>query len=315
MRSRRSVSPTSTSRSRRPVCGPRSSKQEEAPSDPDLLRIRACQEFEGRAQGHGEEHQGHRRRAQLAAAPQVPAGAAGYPRGHRPAAGAQGIKQAGGGMKIGAATTYRELLESKELGALYPLIAEVSEHIGDLQVRNAGTIGGGLAHADPAADMPPVMLVLDATFLLQSAGGKRSVAARKFFKGPFTTAMKPNELLIEIQLPAPPKGAGMGGAYASFEQAASGYALVGAAALIAVAKGMITRAELAFTGLADTPFLAPAAAKLVGTSGDELISQVAAAAVAGVEANDDIHAGAEYRTHLATVAARRALTQALERAG
>jgi carbon-monoxide dehydrogenase medium subunit len=107
----------------------------------------------------------------------------------------------------------------------------------------------------------------------------------------------------------------MGGAYASFEQAASGYALVGAAALIAIAKGMITRAELAFTGLADTPFLAPAAVKLVGTSGDELISQVAAAAVAGVEANDDIHAGAEYRTHLATVAARRALTQALGRAG
>src|SRR2546425_2372189 len=81
--------------------------------------------------------------------------------------------------------------------------------------------------------MPPVMLVLDATFLLQSQGGKRSVAARKFFKGPFTTAMKPNELLTEIQLPAPPKGAGMGGAYASFEQAASGYALAGAAALIA----------------------------------------------------------------------------------
>ncbi len=226
----------------------------------------------------------------------------------------KGIKQAGGGMKIGAATTYRELLESKELKALYPLIAEATEHIGDLQVRNAGTIGGGLAHADPAADMPPVMLVLDATFLLQSKGGKRSVAARKFFKGPFTTAMKPNELLTEIQLPAPPKGAGMGGAYASFEQAASGYALAGAAALIAIAKGMITRAELAFTGLADTPFLAPAAAKLVGTSGDELISQVARAAVSGVEANDDIHAGPEYRTHLATVAARRALTQALERA-
>src|SRR5207249_9360138 len=80
----------------------------------------------------------------------------------------KGIKKAGGGMKIGAATTYRELLESKELKAGYPLIAEVTEHIGDLQVRNLGTIGGGLVHADPAADMPPVMLVLDATFLLQS---------------------------------------------------------------------------------------------------------------------------------------------------
>jgi len=227
----------------------------------------------------------------------------------------KGIKKAGagGGIKIGAATTYRELLESKELTALYPLIAEVTEHIGDLQVRNAGTIGGGLVHADPAADMPPVMLVLDATFVLEAKGGKRSVPARKFFKGPFTTALKPNELLTEIQLPAPPTGAGM--AYASFEQAASGYALAGAAALIAIAKGMITRADLGFTGLADTPFLAPAAAKLVGTQGAaELIAQVAAAAVAGVEANDDIHASAEYRLHLATVAARRALTQALARA-
>jgi len=228
----------------------------------------------------------------------------------------KGIKRTGGGVKIGAATTYRELLESTELKALYPLIGEVTEHIGDLQVRNAGTIGGGLAHADPAADMPPVMLVLDATFVLQSKGGKRAVAARKFFKGPFATALKPNELLTEIQLPAPPKGAGTGGAYASFEQAASGYALVGAAALITVAKGMITRADLTFTGLADTPFLAPAAAKLVGTQGQaELIAQVAAASVAGVEANDDIHATAAYRTHLAVVAARRALTQALARAG
>ena len=225
----------------------------------------------------------------------------------------KGIKKAGGGLKIGAATTYRELLESKDVKALYPLIAEVTEHIGDLQVRNAGTIGGGLAHADPAADMPPVMLVLDATFALQSKGGKRSVPARRFFKGPFTTALKPNELLVEIQLPAPPKGAGT--AYASFEQAASGYALAGAAVLIAVAKGMITRADLAFTGLADAPFLAPAAAKLVGTQGgSDLIAQVTSLAVAGVEANDDIHANADYRKHIAAVAARRALTEALARA-
>ena len=91
---------------------------------------------------------------------------------------------------------------------------------------------------------------------------------------------------------------------------------MGAAALITVAKGMITRADLAFTGLADTPFLAPAAAKLVGTQGQaELIAEVAAASVAGVEANDDIHASAAYRTHLGMVAARRALAQALARAG
>lgn len=226
----------------------------------------------------------------------------------------KGIKAAGGGARIGAATTYRELLEAKLVRDKYPLIAEVTEHIGDLQVRNVGTIGGGLAHADPAADMPPVMLVLDATFVLQSKGGKRSVPARKFFKGPFTTALKPNELLVEIRLPAPPKGAGT--AYVSFEQAASGYALVGAAALVAKAKGMVTRADLAFTGLADTPFLAAGAAALVGTSGEAgAIAQIAEAAVsgAGVEVNDDIHAGPEYRLHLARVAARRALAGALAR--
>ncbi len=111
----------------------------------------------------------------------------------------KGIKRAGGGLRIGATTTYRELLESKELRALFPLIAEVTEHIGDLQVRNVGTIGGGLAHADPAADMPPVMLVLDATFVLQSKAGKRSVAARKFFKGPFEETL-PNYVLPDHEM-------------------------------------------------------------------------------------------------------------------
>ena len=225
----------------------------------------------------------------------------------------KGIKAAGSGLRIGAGTTYRELLESKLLRDRYPLIAEVTERIGDLQVRNVGTIGGGLAHADPAADMPPVMLVLDATFVLQSKGGKRSVPARKFFRGPFATALKPNELLAEIQLPAPPRGGGT--AYVSFDQAASGYALVGAAALVAVAKTKISRADLAFTGLADTPFLAKTA-RLVGTARDQagdVIAQVAEAALVGVEANEDIHASAEYRTHLASLAARRALTEALAR--
>ena len=225
----------------------------------------------------------------------------------------KGIKAAGAGLRIGAGITYRELLESQLVRDRYPLIAEVTEHIGDLQVRNAGTIGGGLAHADPAADMPPVMLVHDATFVLQSKGGKRSVPARKFFRGPFATALKPNELLTEIQLPGPPRSAGT--AYVSFDQAASGYALVGAAALVAVAKEKISRADLAFTGLADTPFLAKTAG-LVGVASDEagdVIAQVAEAAVAGVEANEDIHASAEYRTHLASLAARRALTEALAR--
>lgn len=226
----------------------------------------------------------------------------------------KGVRRIRGGVAIGAATTYRELLESAELRADYPLIAEVTAHIGDLQVRNVGTIGGSLAHADPAADMPPVMLVLDATFGLQSKRGKRSVAAREFFRGPFATAMEEDELLTEIRLPAPPAHAGT--AYVSFDQAASGYALVGAAALVTVAQGggTVGRAALAFTGLADTPFLAEAAARLVGTRGDaDSVARVAEAAVAGVQANEDIHASAAYRIHLAKVAARRALAGALAR--
>ena len=226
----------------------------------------------------------------------------------------KGISRVKGGLRIGAATTYRELLDSKVVRSDVPLIAEVTEHIGDRQVRNLGTIGGGLAHADPAADMPAVMLALDATFALQSAHGKRTVAARAFFRGPFATAMKSQELLTEIRIPALPKGVGT--AYVSFEQAASGYALAGAAAVVARSGGSVTHAALAFTGLSDTPFLAEAAAQLVGTKGDaKTIDRITAAAVAGVEANEDIHASPAYRTHLAHVAARRALTRAIERAG
>ncbi|HXV87430.1 MAG TPA: FAD binding domain-containing protein, partial [Gemmatimonadales bacterium] len=120
----------------------------------------------------------------------------------------KGIGTFKGGVRIGAATTYRELLASKTLRTGFPLLAQVTERIGDRQVRNLGTIGGGLAHADPAADMPAVMLALDASLVLQSGRGKRSVPARAFFKGPFATALKPQELLVEIRLPLPPKGAG-----------------------------------------------------------------------------------------------------------
>jgi len=226
----------------------------------------------------------------------------------------RGVGRVKGGLRIGAATTYRELLDAKAARADFPLLAEVTEHIGDRQVRNLGTIGGGLVHADPAADMPAAMLALDATFAVQSARGKRTVAARAFFHGPFATALKPQELLVEIRLPALPKGAGT--AYVSFEQAASGYALVGAAAVVARSNGTVSHAALAFTGLADAPFLAQAAAELVGTKGEaNAVARAAAAAVNGVDANEDIHASAEYRTHLAQVAARRALTRAIERAG
>ncbi|HEX9894999.1 MAG TPA: xanthine dehydrogenase family protein subunit M [Gemmatimonadales bacterium] len=225
----------------------------------------------------------------------------------------QGIKRTPAGLRIGAGSTYRELLDSPLVGSDAPLIAEVAQHVGDRQVRNLGTLGGGLVHADPASDMPAVMLALDVTFNLLSQTGKRSVAAREFFTSAFTTAMQPDELLVDLVVPKLPKGAGS--AYATFEQPASGYALTAAAAVVAKSKGTITHAALAFTGLADHAFRVEAAASLIGTPGDAgAVAAVADHAADGVEPNDDIHASAAYRRHLAGVAARRALTQAIERA-
>ncbi len=224
----------------------------------------------------------------------------------------KGIARSPKGLRIGAGTTYRELLDSALVRRDAPLIAEVTEQIGDRQVRNVATIGGALAHADPASDMPAVLLALDAGFTLQSSRGKREVPARKFFLGAFSTALKRSELLTQITVPAL-KGAGS--AYASFEQPASGYALVGAAARITKQKGLVSSATLAFTGLSDHAFLSDAAQLLIGTPGGaKSIAKVAEAAIEGVEPNDDIHAPAEYRLHLAQVMARRALEQALSRA-
>lgn len=225
----------------------------------------------------------------------------------------RGIAKTKNVIRIGAATTYRELLDSKVVRADCALLTEVTAKIGDRQVRNVGTVGGGLAHADPSADLPGAMLVLGASFVLRSAKGKRTVAASDYFRGPFETAMKPSELLTDILVPVPARGAGL--AYVSFEQLASGYPLVGAAAMVTRAKGKIVSATLAFTGLADAPFLAEDAEALVGTDGGaSAVGKVAADVVRGVEANEDMHASAEYRLHLGMVAARRALLSAIARA-
>ena len=224
----------------------------------------------------------------------------------------RGVSEYRRGARIGATTTYRDLLASDLLRDRFPIIGECTEHIGDLQVRNRGTIGGSLAHADPNSDMPAVMLVLDATFNLRSKRGRRAVAAREFFQGPFTTALAEDELLIDITLPAMPKGAGS--AYVSVNQAASGYALAGAAAVIARTRKTVSHASVAFTGVAEI-FRLIATDQLIGSKGEaEVVGRVAAASVDGVDVNGDIHAPATYRRHLATVVVRRAIESALERA-
>ena len=225
----------------------------------------------------------------------------------------KGIKATPKGVRIGSLVTYRELLDSALLRKQAPLIAEVTEHIGDWQVRNLGTIGGSVAHADPASDMPAVLLALGALITVRSKRGARTIPAAKFFLGAFSSALKRGELVTDIIVPPLPKGAGS--AYSAVKQAASGYPLVAAAAVVARSKGTVSQASLAFTGLSDHAFLAASVSQLIGTQGTaDDVTHVAEAAAGGVEPNSDIHASGDYRLHLAMVTAERALTQALERA-
>jgi len=225
----------------------------------------------------------------------------------------RGVQEYRKGARIGAATTYRELLESDLLRERFPIIAECTENIGDRQVRNRGTIGGSLAHADPASDMPSLMLALDASFNVRAKRGRRWVKAREFFRGPFVTALAEDELLLDIVLPPLPRGAGT--AYLSLGQAASGYAIAGAAAIVARTRKTVKHAVVALTGVGEMSRLVPAADQLVGTKGQpEVVGRVAAAAVDGIEVQGDIHAPAPYRRHLAQILVRRALEQALVRA-
>lgn len=225
----------------------------------------------------------------------------------------KGIKTTPKGLRIGAGVTYREILDSALVRRHAPLLTEVTAGIGDRQVRNRGTIGGSAAHADPASDLPAVLLALGASITMRSKRGARTIPAAKFFTGAFTTALKRGELITDILVPPAPKGAGT--AYVTFDQAASGYPLVAAAAVVAKAKGQVRHAVLAFTGLAECAFLSAAVSQLVGTAGTAAdIATVADVAAGGVEPNSDIHASGDYRLHLARVAAERALTQALARA-
>lgn len=226
----------------------------------------------------------------------------------------KGIEEKGRGVRIGAGTTYRELLDSELLRDRFPLLIEATGTIGDLQVRNRGTIGGSLAHADPVSDMPAVMLALDATFNLRSRRGKRSVKAREFFQGAFSTSLAEDELLTEITIPPLPTGAGS--CYLSQDHPASGYAIAAAAAVVALRRNTVSHAVAALTGVADMAFLVKSVEGLVGSDGAaEAVSAAAAGATAGIEVNGDVHAPADYRRHLAQVITRRALETALERAG
>jgi aerobic carbon-monoxide dehydrogenase medium subunit len=212
-----------------------------------------------------------------------------------------------GSAEVGPLTTYSDIIRDTRLD----WVRKAVEGIGDLQVRNRGTIGGSIAHADPSSDMPAIALALDYSAVLRSARGERVVPLDGFFVGPFQTAMEPDELLVGLRRGPLPDGAG--GAYRSLEQPASGYSLVGVAAVVARSGGQVSYARIGVTGVHEHPYRAEAVeTALVGSDGSPAAIDAAAGHVLdGVDVLSDIHADSEYRSAMARVYTRRAIEGAL----
>jgi carbon-monoxide dehydrogenase medium subunit len=228
----------------------------------------------------------------------------------------KGISVADGRVRIGALTTHAELAASAELAARAPALAEAAGLIGDPAVRNRGTIGGNIAHADPASDLPTVLCALDATIVVTTAGGERSIAAGDFFEGMMETALGDHDIIAAIEVPA--AAAGQGQAYIKFSHPASRYAVIGAAAAVTLVDGSISTVAVALGGLVPVATRASSVEQAVaGQSPSADTIAAAAAAVSGDLGDDligDIYASAEYRRAMAPVCVKRALTAAVERA-
>jgi carbon-monoxide dehydrogenase medium subunit len=230
----------------------------------------------------------------------------------------RGITEAGGALRIGALTTHAELAGSDPVRKAWPSLAEAAAHIGDPAVRNRGTVGGNVAHADPGSDLPTVLTVLGASMIVAGTGGAtRTVAAADFFTGLMTTALGDGDVLIAVTVPNPAAGEAAG--YAKFSHPASRYAVVSAGALVAMQGGVCARARIVVGGLVPSPLrLEAVEAALSGRRPDQAaISAASARASEGVGENaiGDIFASAEYRRAVAPVWVARALTQAVQRAG
>jgi len=224
--------------------------------------------------------------------------------------GLNAITESGGTVRIGATATHHDVETSPVIRAKVPLLAETASHIGDVQVRNMGTIGGSAAHADPAADYPAALLALEALFRVASAKGERTIAAADFFQDAFTTALEPGELIVEVHVPVEESSEGY--RYQKVAHPASGFAVVGVAARVKKSGNKIVMARIGVTGMSPRAFRARQAERLLEGGAD--VAVAAAAVVEGEEANSDLYASAGYRRHLARVYAVRALTTALSRA-
>jgi carbon-monoxide dehydrogenase medium subunit len=223
------------------------------------------------------------------------------------------IREQGGAIHIGAMTTHFDVETSVLVRGKCPLLGETAGHIGDVQVRNMGTIGGSIAHADPSADYPAALQALEAKFVLKAAKSERTVSAADFFIDTFTTALEPGEMISEVIVPV--EDPGVGTSYQKMVHPASGFAIVGVAVRLRRSGGKMVMARIGVTGLSSKSYRARAAEQaLEGKSGSTAEIQAAAALVPeGIDANADLHASAGYRRHVAVVYAMRAIASALAR--
>jgi carbon-monoxide dehydrogenase medium subunit len=224
----------------------------------------------------------------------------------------RGVSVSAGSIRVGALTTHAELAASAAVKEHCPALAEAARQVGDPAVRNRGTIGGNVAHADPASDLPTVLAALDATFVIEGSGGTRTMGAGEFFVGIMTTALAGHELLTAIEIPVKRSGQGM--AYVKFPHPASRYAVIGVAAAVTARGGTCTSAAIALGGL--VPKAVRAGSVENALIGRELTGETIAKAAALVAADlgsdilGDLYASAEYRKAVAPVWVKRAITAA-----
>lgn len=227
----------------------------------------------------------------------------------------RGIREEGDEIVIGAGTTQAEILSSDLLREKCPILPEAAAVIADPQVRNCGTVGGNCANGDPGNDDPAIMMALDASYELKSKGGARRIAARDFYEGVYATALKDDELLTAIHIPAPANGAGM--SYEKIKRKVGDYAIAATAVTLSMSGGKCSDAAIALTNVGDTALLSTAAADAIrGTSVDATaIRGAAEAAMATCNPGADLRGPVEYRRAMVGEMTRRAIGQALSRAG
>lgn len=226
----------------------------------------------------------------------------------------KGVQKTGNTLLIGAATTQHELQQSKAATEAAPILLEASLLIADPQVRYVGTLGGNVANGDPGNDMPAVMMCLDAIYKLTGGTGIRSVKARDFYEGMYTTALKPGEIVTAIEIPVPP--AGHGWAYEKLKRKIGDYATAAAGVVLTVSRGKVATCAIALSNLSDTALLATDAAKaVIGTALEKpAVDAAMKAARAIMSPASDTRGTPDYRIHVGGIMVERALKTAFSRA-